>query len=211
MSAARGLFVTLEGGEGAGKSTLAQALEARLRALDRAVVRTREPGGTPGADAIRTLIVSGAQDRWAPEVETLLLAAARRDHAERTIRPALDQGAVVICDRYQDSTEAYQGAGRGVDGAFLAQAAALIAAPKPDLTFMLDLPVEIGLARSRGAARGEDRFERMDQAFHERVRLAFLAIAAREPGRCHVLDALNAPDALADAAFNVLCERLPAL
>ncbi len=189
----RGLFVTLEGGEGAGKSSLAKALAHKL-AAECDIVATREPGGSIGADAVRALLVTGAADRWSPEAETLLLAAARRDHIERTIAPALARGAVVICDRFRDSTRAYQVAGRGLDAAFEAAIHGLIAAPMPDVTLLLDIEPEVGLMRSRGVAVGEARYEAMDLAFHHRVRAAFRAIAEAEPHRVHVLSANQSPD-----------------
>ncbi|MBU6374132.1 MAG: dTMP kinase [Alphaproteobacteria bacterium] len=203
-----GLFVTLEGGEGAGKSTLARRLAADLEARGHAVKLTREPGGSAGADAIRALLVRGDADRWSPLAETLLFAAARTDHLERTIRPALAAGRVVICDRYLDSTFAYQVAGHGLAQATFDAVAAATAPERPDLTLVLDLPPEAGLSRSRGGAVGEDRFERLDAAFHARVRTAFLDIAAREPARCRVLDATHPAEAIAAAALAHVTERL---
>lgn len=209
MTAGAGLFVTLEGGEGAGKSTLARRLAADLEAQGRAVTLTREPGGSPGADAIRALLVRGDADRWSPLAETLLFAAARADHLERTIRPALAAGRVVICDRYLDSTFAYQVAGHRLPQATFDAIAAAAAPERPDLTLVLDLPPAAGLGRSRGASLGEDRFERLDAAFHDRVRAAFLAIAAREPQRCRVLDATRPAEEIATAALALIRERAP--
>jgi dTMP kinase len=197
---ARGRFITLEGGEGAGKSTLARGLAEALRAKGHEVVVTREPGGAPGADAIRKLLVEGEAGRWSAMEEALLFAAARLNHLTHTIRPALARGAWVICDRYYDSTRAYQVAAGGLAPDALDALNALIEAPAPDLTFILDLDPRIGLLRSRGQHTGEDRFERKDAAFHARVRSEFLAIAAREPVRCVVLDAGKPADiVLADA------------
>lgn len=185
----RGRFITLEGGEGTGKSTLARGLGEVLRGQGRDVVLTREPGGAPGADAIRALLVQGEASRWSALEEALLFAAARLNHLNHTIRPALARGAWVICDRYADSTRAYQVGAGGLDGGVLEQLNALIGADAPDLTFVLDLSPEAGLARSRGAEAGEDRFERKGAEFHQRVRAEFLAIATREPRRCVVIDA----------------------
>lgn len=200
--------MTLEGGEGAGKSTLARALGEALRSRGRHVVLTREPGGAPGAEAIREILVSGAPDRWAPLEEALLFTAARSAHLRHTIGPALAAGAVVICDRYYDSTRAYQIAAGAVAPHVLAELNAIIEAPLPDLTLILDLPPAAGLARSRGRERGEDRFEGKALDFHERVRAEFLAIAAREPNRCVVLDATSAPEALARQALAAIEQRL---
>jgi dTMP kinase len=197
---AQGRFITLEGGEGTGKSTLARGLAEALRAEGREVVVTREPGGAPGADAIRTLLVSGDANRWSATEEALLFAAARLNHLNHTIRPTLARGAWVICDRYYDSTRAYQVAAGGLDPKTLDTLNALIDAPAPDRTFVLDLDANAGLARSQGTHVGEDRFEKKTADFHARVRAEFLAIAAREPKRCIVLDASRpAADVLAAA------------
>jgi dTMP kinase len=203
-----GFFVTLEGGEGAGKSTLARTLGQSVRQRGREVVLTREPGGAPGADAIRQLLVSGPSDRWAPLEEALLFTAARCAHLRHTIQPALARDAVVICDRYYDSTRAYQVAAGAVAPHVLVELNAIIEAPPPNLTLILDLPPAAGLARSRGRERGEDRFEGKALDFHERVRAEFLAIAAREPNRCLVVDATAAPEVLAQQAMAALEQRL---
>jgi dTMP kinase len=195
-----GRVITHEGGEGTGKSTLAQGLAQHLRAENRDIVVTREPGGAPGADAIRALLVSGEPGRWSAMEEALLFAAARLNHLTHTIRPALARGAWVICDRYYDSTRAYQAAAGGMDPKALDALNALIEAPVPDRTFVLDLEPEAGLARSRGHHVGEDRFEKKDADFHARVRAEFLAIAAREPKRCVVLDAAKPADEVLAAA-----------
>lgn len=190
MTLRTGRFVTLEGGEGAGKSTLARSLRAALAQKGRSVLLTREPGGSSGADDIRALLVRGDPGRWSPLTETLLLTAARNDHLERTIRPALASGQVVICDRYLDSTRAYQG-GDAPD-----TLARLIQAETPDLTLLLDIDPSSGLKRSRGASLGEDRFERMALERHQEIRRAFLAIAAAEPQRCRVIDASQPHEAV---------------
>lgn len=206
----RGRFITLEGGEGTGKSTLARGLVEVLRAQGRDVVLTREPGGAPGADAIRALLVQGDASRWSALEEALLFAAARLNHLNHTIRPALARGAWVICDRYVDSTRAYQVGAGGLDGGVLDQLNALIGADAPDLTFVLDLSPDTGLARSRGAEAGEDRFEKKGAEFHQRVRAEFLATAAREAVRCVVIDASARAEEVLARAVAALEARLGA-
>jgi len=171
-------------------------------------VTTREPGGSPGAEEIRRLLLSGSTDRWDAEAELLLMVAARRHHLVSTIWPALEAGRLVLCDRFADSTEAYQGAGRGLPSEQIATLHRLIAGDfRPALTIMLDLPAADGLARAqrRGAAT---RFERMPLEFHERLRQAFLDIARREPGRCVVIDARQRVPAVQEAVRAALRERL---
>lgn len=185
-----GVFITFEGGEGAGKSTQVRRLAGRLAALGREVVTTREPGGSEGAEAVRALLVEGAADRWSPMSETLLLYAARTDHLERLIRPALARGAVVISDRFADSTRAYQGAAGGIEPAFIdTLERQVLGDTRPDLTLILDLPAERGLERAFGRGGAEARFEHKGIDFHRRLRDGFLALAAAEPGRCVVIDA----------------------
>ena len=196
----QGRFITLEGGEGVGKSTLSRALAARLRESGHEVIETREPGGAPGADEIRALLVQGEPGRWSAAEEALLFAAARLNHLIHTIRPALQRGAWVVCDRYFDSTRAYQVGGAGLAPDDHVELNALIRADYPDLTLILDIEPEAGLARSRGAAQGEDRFEKKGSDFHARVRAEFLAIAEREPQRCRLIDAsLSKQEVLAQA------------
>lgn len=206
QDATSGRFITLEGGEGAGKSTLARGLADALRG--REVVLTREPGGAPGADAIRALLVSGDAGRWSATEEALLFAAARLNHLTHTIRPALARGAWVICDRYYDSTRAYQVAAGGLAPETLDTLNTLIAAPAPDFTLILDLAPDAGLGRSRGAQLGEDRFEKKDAAFHARVRAEFAAIAAREPKRCVIIDAAQPKEAVLAQAMAAIEARL---
>ncbi len=188
----RGRFITLEGGEGAGKSVQARALAERLASVGFDVVLTREPGGSPEAEALRGVLLSGAAAEFGPAGEALLFSAARISHIERSIAPALARGAWVVSDRFADSTRAYQGAAGRLDPGFIARLEQVtLAGLKPDLTLMLDLPAELGLARAaarRGAA-ARDRFEREGLAFHETLRQAFRAIAAEEPERCAVIDA----------------------
>lgn len=204
---AQGRFITLEGGEGVGKSTLARGLQAALSGRAE-IVLTREPGGAPGADAIRTLLVQGDANRWSPMEEALLFATARLNHLNQTIRPALTRGAWVICDRYYDSTRAYQVAAGGLDPSTLDALNAMIQAPAPDLTLVLDLDPTAGVGRSRGGSVGEDRFEKKGADFHARVRAEFLAIAQREPDRCAVLDASQPADAVLAAALREIEARL---
>jgi dTMP kinase len=185
-----GFFITFEGGEGAGKSTQARRLAERLRAMGRTVTLTREPGGSPGAEAIRALLVQGDADRWSPISETLLMYAARRDHIERTIGPALARGEVVVCDRFFDSTRAYQGAGGHAPRDLIAALEQdVVGDVRPDLTLVFDLPVDVGLARAAARREGEARFESKGRDFHERLRTAYLAIVEAEPGRCVSVDA----------------------
>jgi dTMP kinase len=184
-----GIFITLEGGEGGGKSTHSARLAHHLEAHGRRVVLTREPGGTPEGEAIRSLLVTGDQRRFTPLSEALLNNAQRLEHLKKVIRPALAAGSVVISDRFMDSTRVYQGVVGGVDARLIAALEdAVVAQTRPDLTLILDVPAEIGLARAH-ARQGElDRFESRDLAFHEALRAGFLAIAANEPERCAVFD-----------------------
>jgi dTMP kinase len=206
---ARAFFMTFEGGEGAGKSTQVARLCARLLRMGYDVVATREPGGSPGAERIRDLLVRGEADRWSPVTETLLMYAARRDHIERVIRPALARGATVICDRFIDSTRAYQGAGGGAPDALIAALEAhVLDGALPDLTLVFDLPVTVGLGRAAGRGDSEARFEGMDTAFHERLRAGFLEIARREPRRCVIIDAASDVERVAARVWDVACERL---
>ena len=192
-----GLFITFEGGEGVGKSTQVRRLAARLQAAGREVVVTREPGGSPGAEAIRNLVLNGSADRWSPVTETLLMYASRRDHIERTLQPALQRGAVVLCDRYADSTRAYQGAAGGTDpGLISALEHFILEDVRPALTLVFDLDPELGLARALGRPDAEARFESKGLDFHRRLRAGFLAIAAAEPDRCRIVDASGDPDAV---------------
>ncbi len=206
---ARGRFITFEGGEGSGKSTQVGLLVRALEASGGTVVRTREPGGSPGAEEIRRLIVEGAPERWDGMTEALLLSAARHAHVVRTIEPALAAGQWVVCDRFADSTMAYQGYGRGLDHGVLETLQTLaVGSLVPDLTVLLDLPVETGLARARQRAGAEQRFEAMDRVFHERLRQGFLAIAAAAPGRCAVIAATGDIAAVHTAVIATVNARL---
>ncbi|MFA7429441.1 MAG: dTMP kinase [Rhodospirillaceae bacterium] len=210
-----GRFITFEGGEGAGKTTQLRLLAEALEARGRTVLMTREPGGSAGAEAIRALLVTGDTGRWDGMTEALLHYAARRDHLRCTILPALQAGAWVLCDRFNDSTIAYQGFGHGAARADLDTLYRLVAGDvKPDLTLILDLPVDVGLARAgvrngAPAPAAEDRYERMGEAFHERLRHGFLSIAAAEPDRCAVIDASADPQAVHDAVLATTRGRLP--
>ena len=203
----RGKFITIEGGEGVGKSTQAALLTKALGACGIPVQATREPGGTPGAEVIRRLLVEGERDRWDAVSESLLLIAARRDHVNRLIAPALAQGKWVVSDRFADSTLAYQGFGKGVA---LAQLTALhgfaLGDFAPDLTLILDLPIEVGLARAAARSAG-DRFERLDGDIHERLRQGFRQIAADNPVRCVLIDASGDPQTVHAAMVGTMERR----
>jgi len=204
----RGRFITFEGGEGAGKSTQLKRLAERLRARGLEVVATREPGGSPGAEAIRELVLNGAEDRWSPVTETLLMYAARRDHIERVIAPALARGAWVVCDRFADSTRAYQGAGGGTDPALIAALEAqVLGEARPDLTLIFDIAPEAGLERAQ-ARGGEMRFESKGLAFHQRLREGFLAVVEAEPERCARIDATGSMEAVEAAVWAAVAARL---
>lgn len=185
-----GKFITFEGGEGTGKSTQTHLLADYLRGQNVPVVVTREPGGSDGAELIRALLVSGDTTRWNAMSEVLLLYAARVDHWEKVIKPALEAGKWVVCDRFVDSTMAYQGYGRGVSLPFLLQLHdQVLGQCWPDYTFVFDLCPKIGIQRSLDRHTSENRFEKMDLSFHERMRQGFLQIANQNPQRCYVVDA----------------------
>ena len=191
----RGRFITFEGGEGAGKSTQVRRLVEHLRTRGLEVVQTREPGGSTGAEAIRALVVSGAAERWSARTEALLMFASRSDHLEKTIRPALDAGIWVVCDRFADSSRAYQGAGGGAAAEFIeALERAVVGQDQPDRTLILDLPVEVGLERALARGQADTRFESKGLAFHQRLREGFHMIARRFPDRCRVIDASGSAD-----------------
>jgi dTMP kinase len=203
-------FITLEGIEGAGKTTLARALETALRERGQPVLLTREPGGSPLAERVRVLVLERGEEQIAPAAETLLMFAARSIHLQNRIQPALAQGQWVLCDRFSDATRAYQGAGRGVDAALIEQLAQAVHADFwPRRTLLLDLPVELGLARARARRAGGDRFEDESRLFFERVRQGYLRIAAAEPARVRILDATLPPASLLDAALAALADLLP--
>jgi dTMP kinase len=206
-----GKFITFEGGEGSGKSTHAALLASRLKARGLQVVLTREPGGSPGAEAIRHVLLSGAAQPFGPDAEAILFAAARDDHVRNTIRPALDSGAWVICDRFFDSTRVYQGALGRVDLRLIRGLERItIGDLRPDLTFILDIPAEIGRKRAskrRGDKRA-DRFESEALDFHLKLRAAYLELAAQEPDRCVVIDARPPREEVAARIWKVVVTRL---
>lgn len=209
-----GCFITLEGGEGAGKSTQARRLAERLEGIGREVVRTREPGGSPRAESIRDVILSGAVKPLGPAAEAIMFFAARLDHLEILIRPALARGAVVVCDRFLDSTRAYQGVlGHVEPGLLSGLERVVVGADRPDLTLILDLPPGQGLERAaarRTSAEAPDRFEREGEGFHERLRAAFRTIASSEPGRCRLVDASRPVADVGDAIWSAVLDHFPA-
>jgi dTMP kinase len=206
-----GKFITFEGGEGAGKSTQAALLARRLSSMGIGVLLTREPGGSPGAEIIRHVLLSGAARRFGPDAEALLFAAARADHLDTAIKPALRSGQWVICDRFLDSTRVYQGLVGKVDLPFIKGLEKLtVGAASPDLTLILDLPAEIGLARAH-ARRGDtvaDRFETEDLAYHQALNAGFRAIAGEERERCVLIDANRPQDCVAAEILALVCKRL---
>lgn len=211
IKATRGRFITFEGGEGAGKSTQIKLLAERLNASKLQTIVTREPGGSPGAEIIRHLLLSGFGKALGPEAESLLFAAARDDHVKTVIKPALAQGKWVLCDRFTDSTRVYQGELGNVDPKLIrAMERVTIGNLKPDLTLILDVPVAVGLERAikrRGAAVA-DRFEGEGLDFHEKLREAYLKIAANEPQRCVVIDANSDSTTVATRIWNALRDHL---
>ncbi len=208
----RGSFITLEGGEGAGKSTQARIIVEKLKALQIDALATREPGGSPGAEALREILLSGQLKHLGPKAEAILFSAARIDHIDVLIEPALARGAWVVSDRFLDSTRAYQGALGKLDPGFLtALERVTLGSLLPDLTLILDLPAETGLFRARARRGGEaaaDRFEAEDLDFHRALRTAFRAIAQAEPERCVIIDALRSEAEVTEAIWAAISERL---
>ena len=210
---ARGIFITFEGGEGAGKSTQIARLAGSLREMGHEVVLTREPGGSPGAEAVRHVVLSGAAEPFGPAMEAILFAAARADHVDQVIRPAVERGAIVLCDRFVDSSRVYQGATGGLEPAFMrALETVTVAGTMPDLTVLLDLDPEEGMKRAakRRGSEAADRYEKEALDIHRRRRAAFLDIARAEPERCVVIDAARPPARVATAivkAVKALIER----
>lgn len=205
---AKPLFISLEGIDGSGKSGQARRLAEALRARGLDPVLTREPGGSPGAEEIRKLLVDGDSGRWSAETEILLFTAARRDHLERTILPALAAGRPVISDRFADSTRVYQGAARGDLRDLVETLHSAAIGREPDLTLILDLPVDAALARTGARGAGESRFEDMGTGFLEAVRRGFQTLAASAPERCHLIDAAATPDEVAEAVMAIVAPRL---
>ena len=202
------MFITFEGIDGSGKSTQARLLADALRAAGRQVVLTREPGGSPGAEEIRRLVLEGDPDRWSPETEILLFTAARRDHLERTIAPALQAGQVVICDRFADSTRIYQGMARADLRATVDRLHDLMIGREPDLTFLIDIDPALGLSRARARNGHEERFEDFGLPMQERMRAGFLRLARDQAARFRVIDGDDTPDRIAAAVAAI---ALPAL
>ncbi|GGH21237.1 thymidylate kinase [Cribrihabitans marinus] len=193
----QGLFLTFEGIDGSGKSTQARMLAEHLQARGHEVVLTREPGGSPGAEEIRRLVLEGDPDRWSAETEILLFTAARRDHLERTIAPALAAGKVVICDRFADSTRMYQGLSRGDLRALVDQLHALMIGREPDLTLLIDMDPDVGLSRARGRQGREERFEDFGPALQHRMRQGFLSLAEEFADRFRIVDGTRDIDSVA--------------
>lgn len=208
MSPFPGLFISLEGIDGSGKSTQSRRLADWLRSRGRTPVLTREPGGAPGAEEIRRLLVEGDPDRWSPETEILLFTAARRDHLERTIRPALTAGRDIVTDRFADSTRVYQGATRGDLRGLVDRIHADAIGVEPDLTLILDMDPAIALQRGLARRSGEDRFEDFGLPFQKKLRAGFLDLAETAPARCRVIDANAAPDRIAQAIADAVAPLL---
>ncbi|WP_085904879.1 dTMP kinase [Kiloniella majae] len=204
----KGYFISLEGGEGAGKSTQIKRLSQRLDKYLYKNTCTREPGGTPGAELIRDLLVRGDASRWTPKTEALLMFAARQEHVEKVIKPTLEKGEWVICDRFADSSVAYQGIGHGLGAKKITDLHDWVLGDfQPDLTLILDLPVSVGLGRTRGHDLGENRFEGMETSFHERMRDGFLSIAKHTPKRCIVIDATQSLDDVESSIWKAVTNK----
>jgi dTMP kinase len=201
-----GRFITLEGGEGAGKTTQSALLTEALAARGVSVLRTREPGGSPGAELLRGILLGGSVD-WAPRAETLLHFAARAEHVAKTIQPAMQAGTWVVCDRFFDSTLAYQGYGQGADQGFIGSLIGLLGIV-PDVTIVLDVAETVASERMRRRGGDADRYERLDAAFHARVRQGFRDIAAADPKRCVLLDASGDIQAVHTAIMTAVWTRL---
>ncbi|MFP3384081.1 dTMP kinase [Tritonibacter sp. SIMBA_163] len=206
----RGLFLTFEGIDGSGKSTQCRLLAEHLRSMGREVVLTREPGGSPGAEEIRRLVLEGDPDRWSAETEILLFTAARRDHLERTIRPALAAGKVVICDRFADSTRMYQGLSRGDLRATVDSLHALMIGREPDVTLLIDMDPATGLARAKGRQGREERFEDFGLDLQEKMRAGFLSLAEEFADRFRVIDGARQMETVAAEVARTVAAALDA-
>ncbi len=203
----RGKFITFEGGEGSGKSVQASLLAKRLDSAGVSVTLTREPGGSPGAEEIRDILLTGEADRWTPLGEALLFSAARADHLAKIIRPGLAAGELVLCDRFADSTRAYQGVAQGVPADVIETLNTLVLSGTiPDLTLILDVDVATGLARAKSRG-GETRYERFGPEFHEKLRAAYRLIAGREPERCRLIDGARGKDEVAETVWSLVVQR----
>lgn len=203
-----GVFLTLEGIDGSGKSTQRGMLAEFLRDRKLSVTTTREPGGSTGAEDIRRLLVEGPPDRWSPETEILLFTAARRDHLERVIAPALERGEIVLSDRFADSTRVYQGATRGDLRLIVDKLHALMIAREPDLTIIIDMDPEVALTRGLARGSGEDRFEEFGLAFQQKLRAGFLDLAKENPDRCHVVDGNRDAKSVATDIAAIVMEQI---
>ncbi|WP_390910461.1 dTMP kinase [Pseudosulfitobacter sp. SM2401] len=203
-----GTFITFEGIDGSGKSTQARMLADHLRALGRDVVLTREPGGSPGAEEIRALVLQGDPDRWSAETEILLFAAARRDHLERTIQPAIEAGKIVICDRFADSSRMYQGLSRGDLRATVDQLHKLMIKREPDLTILIDMDPTTGHSRAKARQTVEERFEDFGADLQEKMRAGFLSLADEFADRFHVIDGARPIDVVAHDVADVVASHL---
>lgn len=206
---AKGIFITLEGGEGAGKSTQVAKLKEWIEKREHKCIATREPGGAPGAEMVRKLLVEGPVERWDGVTEALLHFAARREHLRTTVLPAIESGTWVVSDRFADSTMAYQGYGHGADRTMLGTLYDIAVGDfRPDLTLILDLPVDVGLKRAAARRGTETRYESLPVDFHERVRAGFLDIAQADPERCVVIDATTGIDEIAGAIADAVSKHL---
>ncbi len=203
-----GLFLTFEGIDGSGKSTQARRLADHLRSLGRDVILTREPGGSPGAEEIRRLVLEGDPDRWSAETELLLFTAARRDHLERTIEPALAEGKVVICDRFADSTRMYQGLSRGDLRGVVDQLHSLMIGREPDLTLLIDMDPDTGLSRAKGRQGAEERFEDFGPDLQRQMRAGFLSLAQEFSDRFRVVDGNRDMDSVAADVTDIVMQEL---
>lgn len=204
----KGVFITFEGGEGTGKSTQLRLLEKYLKGLNIPVIATREPGGTSAGELIRELLVNGKTDRWSPLTETLLHYASRYEHITNLIQPAILSGQWILCDRYTDSTFAYQGFSQGVDLKIINQLNKIVTSQlNPNLTIILDLPIEIGLKRAEKRGVDETRYEKMGIPFHQTLREAFLKIASNNPQRCVVINADEKEEVISNRIINLVNER----
>jgi len=205
---ARGLFITFEGIDGSGKSSQARLLADHLKTVGHDCLLTREPGGSEGAEEIRRLLVEGDPDRWSAETEILLFTAARRDHLEKTIEPALTAGKTVVSDRFADSTRVYQGAARADLRGVVDQLHSLMIGREPDLTFIIDMDPETALTRGLARQSGEDRFEDLGLGFQQKLRTGFLALAQDFSARCHVIDGDRDMDVIADEITTIATQAL---
>ncbi|RYH09501.1 dTMP kinase [Tropicimonas sp. IMCC6043] len=208
MQSSTGLFISFEGIDGSGKSTQARRLAEALRAEGHDVDLTREPGGSEGAEQIRALVLEGDPDRWSPETEILLFTAARRDHVEKRIRPALEAGRIVISDRFADSTRMYQGQSRGNLRAQVDGLHEMMIGLEPDLTFLIDMEPDLGLARAKGRQGSEERFEDFGEGLQRQMRTGFLELAAAHPERFIVIDGARPPDVVAADVLDRARERI---